>query len=652
MVADEVAQRVVGDRPLLRGQPVLLELFRNQVALRDLDLLVLGVARNADDLHPVHQRLRHVQRIGRGHEHHVREVVVHLEVMVVEVAVLLGVQNLQQRGGRIAPPIGAELVHLVEQEQRVRLPGLLHALDYLARHGADICPAVTANFGLVAHAAQAHAGELAAGRARDRLAERRLAHARRADEAQDRALELLVPGLHGQILEDPLLYLLQTVVVGVQDLLGLLDVALDARALLPRNAQQPIEIVAHDGGLGRHRAHVAQLLQLRLSLLARFLAQLGLADLLLELRQFVLAVLALAELLLNGFHLLIQVVLALGLLHLPLDAVADALLHLEDADLALHEAVDLFQPLGDGRQLEQLLLVADLERQVLRDGVRELRSLLDLVDRDQDLRRHLLVELDVLLELTDHRAAEGLELGLVLLRIDDRLGLGLEEFLGVRVARDPRALGALDQHLHGPVRQLEKLEDGRDRADLVDIVHAGIVVARVLLRREQDLLVVAHHVLERAHRFVAPDEQRDDHMRKDDDIAQRQDRIEARRGRGDALVGILVARISGGRLAHIRILQLLRRASCGRRRRLQKRVWPWTGVFKMAAPGFARAARMPDVDRGNGPCRPRGTPTHGGRRRARRPKGRRTLRKRSIRVRRAAPNRCREAPRALQPPRD
>ena len=53
----------------------------------------------------------------------------------------------------------------------------------------------------------------------------------------------------------------------------------------------------------------------------------------------------------------------------------------------------------------------------------------------------------------------------------------------------------------------------------------GIVLRRVLLRDEKDLLIVLHHVLERPHRFLAADEQRHDHVRKHDDVAERQDRI-------------------------------------------------------------------------------------------------------------------------------
>jgi hypothetical protein len=85
------------------------------------------------------------------------------------------------------------------------------------------------------------------------------------------------------------------------------------------------------------------------------------------------------------------------------------------------------------------------------------------------------------------------------------------------------ALDAFDQHLDGAVRQLEQLQHLGQRAGLVDGVDGRIVVGRVLLGDQQNPLVVAHHVFQRLDRLVAADEQRHDHVRKDDDVAQRQD---------------------------------------------------------------------------------------------------------------------------------
>ena len=210
---------------------------RDQMLARDLDLLILGVAGDADDLHAVHQRRRNVERVRRGDEHHVGQIVVDLEIVVVEGVVLLGVEHLEQSRRRIAAEIGAHLVDLVEQEQRVRGLGLAHRLDDLAGHRADIGAPVAADLGLVAHAAERHAHEFAAGRLRDRLAERGLADAGRPDQAQDRPGQLVGALLHGEILDDALLDLLQAIVIGVENLLGQTQILLDLALLVPRDRQ-------------------------------------------------------------------------------------------------------------------------------------------------------------------------------------------------------------------------------------------------------------------------------------------------------------------------------------------------------------------------------------------------------------------------------
>ena len=184
-------QAVVGEADLRVGEAVLLDLLRDQVAPRDLDLLLLGVPGQLDHLHAVAQRRRNrIEQVGGGDEHDLRQVEGHVEVMVDEAVVLLGVEHLEQRRRRIAAEIGAELVDLVEHEQRVVGAGVAQVLDDPAGQRADVGAAVAADLGLVAHAAQRHAHELAAHGARDRAAQRRLADARRPDEAQDRSLRV------------------------------------------------------------------------------------------------------------------------------------------------------------------------------------------------------------------------------------------------------------------------------------------------------------------------------------------------------------------------------------------------------------------------------------------------------------------------------
>ena len=75
-----------------------------------------------------------------------------------------GIEHLEQRRGRVAAEVGAELVDLVEDEHRVARLGAAQALDDLAGQRADVGAAVAADLGFVAHAAERDADELAAER--------------------------------------------------------------------------------------------------------------------------------------------------------------------------------------------------------------------------------------------------------------------------------------------------------------------------------------------------------------------------------------------------------------------------------------------------------------------------------------------------------
>ena len=344
------------------------------------------------------------------------------------------------------------------------------------------------------------------------------------DQAQDRALELLHALLHREVLDDALLDLLEAEVVLVQHLLCAGEVVLDLGALAPRRLHQPVDVVADDRGLGGHRRHQLQLRELGVRLLARLLRHARARDLLLELGDLVGRVVHLAQLLLDRLHLLVEVVLALALLHLLLDAATDALLDLQHVDLALDQREDVLEAAADVLDLEDLLLGVELERHVRRDRVGEPPGLLDAGERGQDLGRHLAVELHVLLELRDHRAHQHVHLALVVgLAFADRAGLGGEVVAGDELL-DLRALDAFDEHLDRAVGQLQQLQDARDRADVVEVLRRGVVDVGLLLREQQDLLVDLHRLLEREDRALAADEQRDHHVRVDHHVAQRQDR--------------------------------------------------------------------------------------------------------------------------------
>ena len=72
---------------------------------------------------------------------------------------------------------------------------------------------------------------------------------------------------------------------------------------------------------------------------------------------------------------------------------------------------EAFEALGGADDLEHLLLLLELERQVRGDRVGQSAGVVDAGERGQDLGRNLLVEFDVLLELGNDRAAQRLGLG-------------------------------------------------------------------------------------------------------------------------------------------------------------------------------------------------------------------------------------------------
>ncbi len=197
---------------------------------------------------------------------------------------------------------------------------------------------------------------------------------------------------------------------------------------------------------------------------------------------------------------------------------------MQDGDLALHQGEHLLQPLHDIEDFQQVLLVDDLHRQLAGDGVGQLARLGDLRDRGQGLGRDLLVQLHVVVELLDHGAGQGLGLVHLAEILLDGGGFGLVIVFLVGEADDGGPRLALDQHLDRAVGQLQQLQHLGDHPHVVDGLGLGIVVGRVLLGGQQDMLVALHHLFEGAHGLVPPDEERADHVREHDDVPQRQHR--------------------------------------------------------------------------------------------------------------------------------
>ena len=111
--------------------------------------------------------INYLDSIGRGDEEHMGKVERHLDIMIPEGAVLLGIQYLQQGGGGIAAVIIAELIYLIQQQHGIGAAGLLDGIDDTTGHTAYISFPMTADLGFIFDTAQRDTSIAASHRLRD-----------------------------------------------------------------------------------------------------------------------------------------------------------------------------------------------------------------------------------------------------------------------------------------------------------------------------------------------------------------------------------------------------------------------------------------------------------------------------------------------------
>src|ERR1700728_1317811 len=463
-----------------------------------------------------------MEHVGGADEHDLREIVFHVEIMVGEGVVQLRIEHFHQRRRWIAAEIHGHLVDFVEDKNRVRGAGFAHHLDNLAGKGTDVSTAVAADFGFVAHAAERHAHEFASRGAANRCGERSLADSRRPEEAENRALRILHQLANCQIFEDAFLDFVQAVVIFAQNLLGALDVSDFLGALLPRHGEQPVQIIARDGGFSRHRRHHFQPLQLLHGLFHRSFGHAGGFDLFLQLLDFVRF--AAPELFLDGLELFVEVVLFLGAFHLAFHAGVDGAIDVELFDFDFQDVGDAVQPLRGLEDFEQFLLFFDRDLQVGGDGVGKLAGILDAHGGDHGVVVQTLRKLHVLLKERGD-AGGGLR--------DLRGGLGFygyeaggctEEAFVAGDLTDLGALGAFDENFDMAIGQLHALYDIGERSDLINLFGLGVIDRGIVLRDQDKFLVSGKRVFHSAHGGFAAHDEWVHHLREDDHVPHRHHR--------------------------------------------------------------------------------------------------------------------------------
>ena len=124
------------------------------MALRDLEFLDCGIPRELDDLHTVQQRFRdRIGRVRRADKQNVRQVIGNIHIVIREAEVLLRIQHLQQRAGRISAVVATQLVHLIQDNDRIGGACIFHRIHDTTGHGSDVRSSVTSDLSLIPHAA-------------------------------------------------------------------------------------------------------------------------------------------------------------------------------------------------------------------------------------------------------------------------------------------------------------------------------------------------------------------------------------------------------------------------------------------------------------------------------------------------------------------
>ncbi len=217
--------------------------------------------------------------------------------------------------------------------------------------------------------------ELAVHASGDALAQGGLAYPGRSHEAKDGSVapDLLLLGklAHRKIFQDALLYILEAIVVLIQDPLGDGDVQDLRVSLSPGNIQKPVQIGPAHRGLGGAGLHALQALKLLEGLFLNPLGHALFLNPLPELLDLGEEVLPTPELLLDGLHLLPEVVLPLILVHLLLDPGGDLLVQLKALQIAKKQGQDLFKPFLDLRGFQDFLLFLEAPGGVVGYQVRQ-----------------------------------------------------------------------------------------------------------------------------------------------------------------------------------------------------------------------------------------------------------------------------------------
>ena len=477
-----------------------LQLLGQQVPLGNLQLFLVGIAGQLNDFHPVQQRPGNgVQGVGGSDEQNVGQIEGHLQEVIPEGGVLLSIQHLQQRGGRVAPLIVAQLINFIQQQQRIATPRLSDCRDNPAGHSPHIGLAVTPDLRLIVDAAQRDPGHIPVDCFSHTGSNGGLAHARRPYQTENLSLQLRCQLLDGQKFQNPGLDLFQAEVVSVQGLAGGSHVYPLLGLFAPGQLQYSVQVIAEHGGLSRTKGLLFQAAQLLFQLLLHLNRQFSLFYLppvVIEL--LVSPLLVLPQLVLEYLQLFPQHIVALAAGQLVPYLALHLLLQLQDLHLPAEILAELLQAAHRAQLLQDCLLVPCPHGQILGDIVGNVTGVLAGEHRKQDIGGHfgrqINISLKQLIGLPDQRLCTGRTLYRSFRR--NLLHLGAEIGGGLHHLAQAATADALHHHPHIVAGQAQDLAHVADGAHGIQVPLLGIFDSQLPLGHKKDGLAAGHGLVQ------------------------------------------------------------------------------------------------------------------------------------------------------------
>ena len=121
------------------------QFLRDKVPFGDFFFLFLQVSGHLNQFHSVEQRTGNsIQTVGRRNKEHVAQVIIHVQIIVMESAVLFRIEHFQKCGCRVTFVVSADLIHFIENENRVGSAAFLDIVNDASGQGTHVGATVSA----------------------------------------------------------------------------------------------------------------------------------------------------------------------------------------------------------------------------------------------------------------------------------------------------------------------------------------------------------------------------------------------------------------------------------------------------------------------------------------------------------------------------